>query len=56
MLIDANTFVNLTVSEANCLGVRTVSATVHEVPMNYVMSHMGVLRVLNKLNHGMDFG
>lgn len=54
VLIDANTFVSLPGSVANCLGVRPGSVTVHEAPVNYVMPHIGVLRVLNKLNHAIN--
>lgn len=56
VLIDAHTYVNLIGSRVSCLGVRPGSATVHEAPVNYVMSHIGMLTVLNKLNHALGFG
>lgn len=55
MLIGANVYEDLIDRGASCLGLRPGSVTVNEAPVmsNYVMSHTGLLRVLNELKHAM---
>lgn len=55
VLLGANIYGDWVGSGANCLGLRPGSATVNEASVKYVMSHIDLLRVLNKLKHAIGF-
>lgn len=51
----ANIYVNLIGFGPHCLGWRPGSTTVNATPVNYVISHIGLLRVWTELKHTVGF-